>query len=355
MSDAFDRFSLVLRFAGEHKLTDVLFKAGTRPFYRRAGQLISRPQEQAFTQEDLASIAERVMNGEQMGRFNKGSEVTAVLPVVGVGRFRVHVFRQRATIGLSVRVHPGRARTAREIGLPAGATALCGRHAGLVVISSAAGGGRTTTLTAMAELLNAASPARRIVTIGAAIEIALTDKSAWTCQRAIGTDAPAWDAAVRGAIAQGCDVLALDDVPDLDTLLAAIDAAERGVLVLMAVANRDIGAAMRRLMALVPADRAASLRQRLVGVLGGGVESTLVPTIDGGKQVPAFGVWVIEPRAYQLLRDGHDPAAIYDIMHSRASAMQTSDQHLAELYAAGTISGEAAMAMAVRPQALARR
>ena len=355
MSESFDRFGQVLQFAGEHKLTDVLFKRATRPFYRRAGQLISRPQEQPFSEEDLAAVAERVMSVKQLARFNAGEEVTAVLPVVGVGRFRVHVFRQRGSIGLAVRVHPGRARLVRDIGLPPAALQLCGRSNGIVLLCSGAGDGRTSTAAALTEMLNGATPARRIVTIGAATEISVADKSAWTCQRDVDIDSTSWAAAVRGAIAQGCDVLMLDDVPDTETLMLAIDVAERGGLVLAAIAARDVAAALRKLLAAVPTEIAHGVRNRLVTVLAGAIEQRLVPTTDNLQQVAAFGVWLMEPRVYALIRDGHDAAALYDTMHSRAAGMCTADQHLAELYAAGTIAGDAALAAAIRPQALARR
>ncbi|GEM_PF-2281332 len=355
MSDAFERFGLVLRFAGEHRLTDVLFKAGARPFYGRTGQLISRPQDPTFEVEELTKIAEKLMSGEQMARFNAGAEITLSYPLVGAGRFRVHIFRQRASVGLSVRVHPGRARGVRDLGLPQHVTGFCARSHGVVIVSSPAGHGRTTTIGALLDLLNSASPSRRIVSIGAANDVALSDKTGWTCQRAIGVDASSWVSAVRGAIAQGADVLAVDEVPDADTLDAALDAAERGTLVFLGVGARDMAGAIRKLLARLPADREPGIRRRLSAVFIGGIEQTLAIAPDGTKLVPACGILVAESQTVQWIRDGHDPAGVYEVMHTRGAGMQTRDQHLAELVAAGKIKPDVAMMHAIRPQALTGR
>ncbi len=355
MTDAIERFGHVLKFAGEHRLADVLFKADSKPYYRRLGQLIARPQEQAFNQEDLAAVAEHLMTGEQMGRFNSGSEVTLLYPLVGVGRFRIHIFRQRASLGLAVRVHPGRSRTFRELGLPPAWSQLCGRQQGLVLVCSGSGHGRTSTLGAMVGLLNEVTPARRIIIVGVTSEVALSDKVAWTAQRSIGIDAASWPAAVRGAIAQGADIIALDDVPGGETWRLAIDAAERGVLVLATVPAVDVSTAVSKLLASVSPEREAAARRRLASVLVGATEQRLVPTAEGNRIAAACGLFKSEPRAMELIREGHDPAGLYDIIHSRAQGMVTVDQALGALAANGTIKPETAMANAVRPQSLQQR
>jgi Tfp pilus assembly pilus retraction ATPase PilT len=352
MSDAIERFGLVLKFAGEHRLSDVLFKADSKPYYRRVGSLIARPQEQVFTQEDLAAVAQHVMAGEQMARFNAGREITLIHPLVGAGRFRIHVFRQRASIGLSVRVHPGRARPLRDLGLPAAWSQLCGRHGALVLVVGGAGQGRTTTLGALVAALNEATPARRIVTVGNCIELSHVDKSGWTAQRTIGVDAPDWPAGVRGAMAQGADVMALDDMIDGDSWLAAIEAAERGVTVIATVAARDVGTAVGQVLARIPVDKQVMARRRLAPVLVGATEQHLVPTPEGTKVAVACGLYTTESRGYALIRDGHDPTGLYEIMHSRAQGMMTADQSLAVLVGNGTIKAETALAYAARPKAL---
>ena len=354
-AEALERFGLVLKFAGEHRLTDVLFKAGARPYYRRIGQLIARPQEKEFSQENLAAIAQELMTGEQMARFNNGSEVTLVYPLIGAGRFRVHIFRQRASIGLAVRAQPGRPRTFRELGLPPAWTHLCSRQTGLVLITSGADQGRTTTMGAMVGVLNEATPARRIVTVGNSIELAWSDKTAWTAQRAIGIDAPNWPSAVKGVIAQGADVIALVDVDDAETWQLAIDAAERGILVLATVAARDVGTAIEKILATVSPDRVATVRRRFAQVFVGATEQRLVQSAEGNRISIACGQLLLESRSFALIRDGHDLSGIYDIMHTRAQGMMTADQALGALMASGSIKAEVAVANAVRPHTLQKR
>lgn len=352
MSEAVERFALVLKFAGEHRLTDVVFKAGAKPFYRRVCQLIARPQEDAFSQEALAAIAENLMSGEQMTRFNSGAEITLSYPLIGAGRFRVHIFRQRGTLGLSVRVHPGRPRSFRELALPSAWQPFVAQQGGLLVVASGAGHGRTTTLGAMVQLLNETAPARRIVTVGQTIELAHVDATGWTAQRGLGVDAPDWSAAINGAISQGADVLALDDPEGCRAWELAVDAAERGMLVIATVGARDAGTALGRIVGSVAAVDEPRFRRRLAAALLGVTEQSQVPSTDGSRSVVAWGLLTMEPRAYAILRDGHDPAGLYDIMHSRALGMSTADQALSALVASGAIRSDIALAYATRPQAL---
>ena len=354
MSEAIERFGLVLKFAGEHRVSDVLFKAGSKPYFKRVAQLISRPQGTAFSQEDLAQVAQHLMSAEQMGRFNSGAEVRLVHPVVGAGRFRIHIFRQRASIGLAVRAHPGRLRSARDLGLPAPWLQLCARQSGLLLVCSGAGHGRSTSLAALTGALNDGAPPRRIVTVGDCIEIGLSDSAGWTAQRAIGVDAPTWEAAVRGAMQQGADVIALDDPHGAEAWRSAVDAAERGVLVLATVAARDVATGVGKVLAELPVADEPRFRRRLAPVLAGATEQRMVPSADGSRSVVAFGHYLTEARGFGLIRDGHDVSALYDIMHSRAGGMMTADQGLAGLVGSGATKAEIALANAVRPQALQR-
>ncbi len=351
MSDAVERFGTVLRFATERKISDVHLKAGQRPLYRRSGRLISRREEPAFDEASLTEVASQLFTAPEAQAFNAGAEVTASYGLVGAGRFRVHVFRQRGTISLAVRVLPARAPTVRELHLPAAVASLVNAESGLVLVVSGAGQGRSATLAAMIDAVNTASQTtRHVVTVESPVEVLFDDKLAWISQREVGVDCDAHASGVLGASKQDADIITVDAVPDVATWEAILRAAEAGTLVVAAVQATDLAQAFRYLGGLASDDRQVSLRSRLAALFLGAVSTKLVLASDGKTRYPASEVLMANDVVYTLLRDGHDPAALYDVMHqNQPSGMQTVDQSLHDMLGASVINGDIALAHAMRP------
>lgn len=351
MSDAIESFSVVLRFAADRRLSDVHFKAGQRPLYRRAGRLISRREEATFDEAGLTEIAGSLFNNEQAQAFNAGAEITTPYGIVGAGRFRVHVFRQRGTISLAVRVLPPRATTIRELHLPQAVGSLINAESGLVLVAGGSGHGRSASLAAMVDAVNTASQVtRHVVTIESPIETLFEDKLAWVSQREVGVDCTDYASALASATAQDADIVVVDNVADQHTWDAVLRAAETGCLVVAGVRSMDLTQMFRFLHGLGDGERQAAWRSRLAGLFLGAFSTKLIMATDGKTRYPATEVLMANDVVYTLLRDGHDPAALYDVMHQhQPQGMQTIDQSLHDMLNAGVISGEIATAHAMRP------
>lgn len=355
LPDAAGRFEDILRFAADRQISDVHVKVGQRPLYRRGGNLITRREEAAFNEGELAEIAQSLFSPNHAKAFNAGAEVTCGHGVTGAGRFRVHVYRQRQSIALSVRVLQARVGTFRELRLPPALGGFCGAQSGLVLVCGGQGAGRSTTLAALVEIINTAShAARHVVTLERPIEVHLEDKLAWICQREVGVDTPSFAEGLRGAMAQDTDVIAVGEVGNAEVMDLVLSAAEAGALVIAAVRATDIAQAIRRLTAMYGADRVRSFRERLAGTLVGATSQRLVPGKDGQTRLAAVEVLVANERAYQVIYTGTDPAALYDIMHSRAQGMQTADLSLVEMLRADAITLEVAVRHASRVEELHR-
>ena len=354
MKEAIDRFESILRFASERQISDVHFKAGQRPLYRRVGRLISRREEPAFDADTLSTIATHVLSGEEAAAFNRGVSQTAIYGLMGVGRFRVSVSRQRGGIALAVRVLPSRAPVLRDLRLPQPVATLCNVEAGLVLLCGGRGEGRTTTAAAMIDAINTTSThARQICTIERPVEVIFDDKLAWIVQRGVGVDCESIAAGVRDALDSDADVVVIDEIADAAALTAVIDAAEAGKLVLAGVVALDVAATVRRLEGLVTADALPQLRARLAAQLVAMISQRLIPASDNQRLLPAVEVLLSSPQVYGILRGGHDPAALYDIMAaSNTVGMQTLDQSLHDMIRARALTVEAAMPYATRPQEL---
>jgi twitching motility protein PilT len=354
MSDAVERFEAVLRFAAERQISDVHLKAGQRPLYRRVGLLISRREEPSFDDHALGAVATRLLDAGQAAALDRNVAVTTIYPLVGVGRFRVHVSRQRGGIALAVRVLPPRPPLLRELRLPPAVASFCAVECGLVLLVAGRGQGRSTTAAALVDAINTTSTkARQIATIEAQTEVLFDDKLAWIVQRAVGRDCVSVASAVGDALAADADVLVIDDLADADAVFAAVSAAEAGKLVFAGVTAVDVAAGLRRVEGLVAAEALPQLRARLAPLLLGAVSQRLVPAADGQRRLPAAEVLLACPQLYSVVRAGHDPGALYDLMAaSTAAGMQTVDQSLHDMIKARAVTPEIAVAYATRPQEL---
>lgn len=354
MSEVIEKFGTVLRFAAERRLTDVHFKAGQRPLYRRSGRLISRREEAIFDEAALTEIAGSLFNAMQAQEFNAGAEITTPYGLVGAGRFRVHVFRQRGTISLAVRVLPPRASTVRELHLPQAVSSLANAESGLVLVCSGSGHGRSASLAAIVDAINTASQiTRHVATVESTVEVLFEDKLAWISQREVGVDCNDYVSGVLGAVSQDADVIVVDDLPDGPTWDAVLRAAESGCLVVAAVRAMDVAQMFRVLHGLPASERQASFRARLAGLFLGALSTKLIVATDGKTRYPASEVLMANDVVYTLLRDGHDPAALYDVMHQhQPQGMQTIDQSLHDMLNANVVSSEIAMVHAMRPSEL---
>jgi twitching motility protein PilT len=354
MGDVIERFDTVLRFGSERQISDVHLKSGQRPLYRRVGKLISRREESSFDDEALGEIAARLLSDDEAKRFNSGASIVTTYGVVGVGRFRVHIARQRGGIALAVRVLPPRPPALRDLRLPVTVATLCNVEMGLVLVVGGRGQGRTSTVAAMLDAINTtSSQARQIATTEAPVEIIFDDKLAWICQRQVGRDCDTMASGIVDAIDADADVIAVGDICDAEALEATLSAVEAGKLVIAQVVAADIASAFRRIDGLVTSDRLPAMRARLAAAFVGAISLRLLNAADGQRRLPATEVLTSTPQVYAILRGGHDPAAMYDIMAASSQlGMQTIDVSLYDMVAARAMTADQVLPYAMRANEL---
>src|SRR5690606_18939399 len=91
-------------------------------------------------------------------------EYDGAYEVLGLGRFRVNIYRQRSSLAIVMRVIPKNVPTLDELGCPAVCKVLAEKERGLVLCVGAAGNGKSSTLAAMVNHMNQNLP-RHIVTV----------------------------------------------------------------------------------------------------------------------------------------------------------------------------------------------
>ena len=355
-NETLGRFEQVLRFASSRGIAAIHIKPGQRPLYRRCGTLISRKDEQTFSEADLDEIAHGLVPGAWLPNWAAGFDVTFPHGVVGCGRFRLTLLHQRGAVGVVVHVLPGKAQTLREANLPKVMANWAHLARGLVLLSGPPGSGRSVTWQALIEQVNTAGVApRHVITLENPIEVLFDDKLAFIRQREIVTDTADLATGLQQIARMDCDIVAIGDLPP-DHVESALALAEQGRLVIAVVAGGAPVELIRQLLAQREPARRDSLRQRLAAQLRGIAYQKLVVTADGKARVPAVEVATFVPQMLEVVRGAADVAALQPfIEQGRATGNQTLEQSLIELAHQGMIAVDQALAASDSPDALRHR
>jgi twitching motility protein PilT len=340
----------LLKIAVERKASDLHLKVGSHPVLRIDGELTALPEIKRLMQEDTIAMAFSMMNARQKQRFKDDFEIDIAYSVPGLGRFRCNIFQQRGTVGLVLRVIPGRILSIRELLLPPVLERICQEQRGLVLCTGTTGSGKSTTLAAMLDLINSARN-EHIVTVEDPIEFLHRDKKSIVNQREIDVDTRAFAVALRSALRQDPDVILVGEMRDYETIETALLAAETGHLVFSTLHTLDATETINRIIAVFPPHHQKQIRIQLAQVIKAVISLRLMPRADGIGRVPAAEVMIATPYIRECIENKEKTKYIREQIALGTSqyGMQTFDQSLFQLYKSGLITLEEAMRRATNP------
>jgi twitching motility protein PilT len=328
----------ILHAAVQQEASDIVLKDKRPPMFRVKGDLIPCPEAPALTAEWLQKMAAGILRDDTHRlRFATERHADLACDEPGLGRFRVHVFRQQGTVGIVFRVIPPRVRSATELNLPPVIDQLADERRGLILVTGTTGSGKTTTLAAMVEHINQTS-ARHIITVEDPIEYIHHERSAVISQREIGNDVNDFPSALHAALRQNPDVIMVGEMRDRDTIETAIMAAETGHLVMSTLHTADAPETILRTIATFPEHQREHIRVVLASVLRGVISQRLLPRSDDGGLVPAVEVMVGTLRMREYIEKQRIRELPELIAQGHAYGMQTFDQSVLALYRAGRIT-----------------
>ncbi len=339
----------------EKDISDIHFKADSVPALRVRGSMILATNLAKLTEEDVKNVALQLMTKEQAAEFEKEMELDLAYSLQGVARFRVNVYRQKGSIGLTLRVVPVRLRTFEELNMPVDAlTKLGGESRGLILFAGITGAGKTTTLNSFVNHINMTHQ-HRIITIEDPIEFFHTDQKSTIVQREVGLDTRSFANALRHILRQDPDVVVIGEMRDLETMQAAISAAETGHLVLSTIHTLDATQTVDRIVDVHPAHQHGQVRQQLANCLKGVIGQRLVLSKDGKSRYPATEVMLGNSVVRRHLLEGKT-AELRKVLEGGAYyGMHTFDQDLLRLCAEGKIGAEAVLEEATNPEDVSLR
>jgi len=341
----------LLRMTVTKGASDLHLKAGGVPVLRINGQLIPQDEMPEMTSQDMKQVFEEVTTDEQRSSFADELELDFAYQVNSVGRFRINAYLQGGTISLACRLVRTQIPTIEELGLPEVCKILALKPSGLIVVTGPTGCGKSTTLAAMMNYLNQ-KERRKVVTIEDPIEFVHQDKRCIFSQRELGSDTRSFASALKHALRQDPDVILVGEMRDLETMGAALTAAETGHLVLTTLHTPSAPQAIDRFIDIFPPHQQQQVRTQLSTALEGVLYQTLVPRSDGSGRIAAVEVMLATTAIRNLIREGKTYQMLNAIQTGAQYGMQTLDQALLALCRNQIISREEALARSVNVEEL---
>ena len=322
----------------KQKASDLHLTVGKPPTLRirtRLVELKTKVLEPADTAALMKSIApERSQNelqeegGSDFG-FAWGKDA----------RFRVSIFKQKGNVALVLRQIPYEILSIEQVGLPEIVRDLIRRPRGLFLVTGPTGSGKTTTLATMIDEVNTKLD-RHIVTVEDPIEYYQDHKKSVVNQREVGVDVPSFAEALRRVLRMDPDVVLVGELRDLETIEAALRAAETGHLVFGTLHTTGASGTITRVIDAFPVNQQAQIRVQLSTSLMCVLSQQLLQRIDKKGMVAAYEFLVVTPAIANLIRENKVFRIDSAIQTGRKFGMQLLDDHLWELYERGWVSAE---------------
>lgn len=329
-----------LKFMVEQQASDLFFSVGAPPYIKIQG--MSKPlNQQKMTSTEMKDIIQKILEKKQFDEFEANLELNIALSVVGVGRFRVNVFRQRGEIALVIRYIKGEIPTVADLNLPDLLNTLIMEMRGLILIVGATGSGKSSALAAMINHRNK-NHMGHILTIEDPIEYLYRHEQSIVDQREIGIDTLNYDNALRNAMREAPDVILIGEILEKSTMKHAIAYAQTGHLCLSTLHANNANQAMERVVNFFQEDIKHQLLADLALNLKAVISLRLIPSLQGGR-IPAVEVLLNTPYVSELIQKGKIEEIKDAMSRGRQQGMQTFDQSLIDLYFAGKISKEDAI------------
>ena len=334
------------------RVSDLHISVGQPPVVRMGGHMV-RLETKSLEAEDTVALMKSITPERNQQELQEAGGTDFGFAFGDKARFRVAVFKQRGKVGMVLRRIPTDFLTFEQLGLPPVVRDLIQRPRGLFLVTGPTGSGKTTSLASMINWIND-NMDHHVITLEDPIEYYHDHKKSTINQREIGVDVPDFPEALRRALRMDPDVILVGEMRDLDTISAAITAAETGHVVFGTLHTTGAQGTVDRIIDVFPTNQQEQIRTQLATSIIGILSQALLPRKPKGL-VAAYEMLVVTPAISNLIREGKTFRINSAIQTGRKFGMQLLDDSLFNLWKTGLCEENDVMYKSNQPADLRKR
>jgi len=322
--------------------SDLHLRVGLPPILRIDGRLLRQDDFPLLTTDDTMQILDKIASPEQKARLFAEKELDFAYALDFLARFRINVMWQNKALSIACRVLPFIVPSIDELELPHVCKSLILQPRGLILVTGPTGVGKSTTMAAMIRHLNENRDCN-IICIEDPIEYQHQNIKSIIAQRELGGDTKSFHTGLVHALRHDPDVIVVGEMRDLDTISAAITAAETGHLVMSTLHTTDAVQTIDRMIDVFPPSQQSQIRLQLSQEILAILSQTLLPRASGKGRIAAFEIVLSNPSIRTLIREGRTyEIPTYMRIHTEAG-VQSLDDALVYMVQTRRITRDAAM------------
>lgn len=334
------------------KASDLHISVGQPPVLRVHGRL-RRLETKVLEPDDTMALMKSITPDRCQQELQERGGADFGFAYADKCRFRVAIFKQKGNVSIVCRRIPSQFFTFEQLRMPDAIRRLITRPRGLLLVTGPTGSGKTTSLASMVNFIND-NYDRHIITIEDPIEYYHTHKRSTVNQREIGVDVPSFKEALRRALRMDPDVILVGEMRDLETIHAALEAAETGHLVFATLHTSGAASTINRIVDVFPKEQQDQIRTQLSTALIGVLSQALLPKKPEGV-IAAYEMMVVTPAIQNLIRENKVYRIDSSIQTGRKHGMFLLDESLFKLWKESLCEKEEVLLRAARPAELAQK
>ena len=321
----------------ENGASDLHIRVGRAPSLRVNGELVA-VEGPALTAAETEALVLGVVPPARRAALDADGGCDFAFAFRDRTRLRANAFRGHGGYGMVLRLLPSGMYSLEQLRLPLVVKDLLKRARGLILVTGPTGSGKSTTLASMINWINE-NQQSHIITIEDPIEYTHVHKQSLVTQREVGEDLPSFAEGVRSALRQDPDVILIGEMRDLETIEAAVSAAETGHLVFGTLHTTGAARTVDRILDAFPAGARDQIRVQLASSVVAVISQCLLRTTDD-KRVAAYEIMIRTDGIAAKIRENKTFQITSDIETGASRGMRTLDADLLALFNQGIIAEE---------------